>query len=321
MFAKKINRILMVSLLFGIVSVSIPMVKQRNNKAIEEKTSAKCIFPDSALPNEFVVYAVGENSAKQLDFPIDRSGNMATQVDLVVNFPSKPVVLMLGKYEPNIWNIKWTENTDIVAVLATGYDRQVVAGLPKSTPILTSIYNNGAKCGYFSISPDMYGYKDVDAISQKLFGQLVERIEVVEKGSFKWIGEPPENEDPKLLSSNDTPVNSYYDPSLPLPGRAGIEAALKKGTLRQATEKDLKAWKELQQELHPEKDVSIVPINRSFLDAYVVTDDFTYPGGLGGVNAVVFFVPEDVRDLDGDPGHSAIYDFKTGKCHGGLCNW
>ena len=46
---------------------------------------------------------------------------------------------------PTIYNIKWTEGTDIMAVVATGYYRQAVAGLPDETPVLISTHSNRAK--------------------------------------------------------------------------------------------------------------------------------------------------------------------------------
>ena len=187
--------------------------------------NAECVFPNSELPNDFPVYAAGwYSSYRWLDFQIDReSGDMAVQMDLVVNSPSKPVVVILGRSDPTIYNIKWTEGTDIMAVVATGYDRQAVAGLPEKTPLLISTYSNGAKCGYFSQDPDIYGYEEVDSISEKLLGRPVDKLKVEDSPS-EWVGEPPEEEKPKLFSSNDTTVNSFYDPSAPLAGQAIIAA-------------------------------------------------------------------------------------------------
>ena len=62
----------------------------------------------------FAVFASGGYSGRTLDFQIDQSGHQATQFDVVVNSPTKPAVLMLGAYEPSIWNISWTPKTKIV---------------------------------------------------------------------------------------------------------------------------------------------------------------------------------------------------------------
>jgi len=40
---------------------------------------------------------------------------------VAVNQRGTPVVLMLGAYEPTVWNIGWTQGTQIVAVMASGY--------------------------------------------------------------------------------------------------------------------------------------------------------------------------------------------------------
>ena len=44
-------------------------------------------------------------------------------------------MLILADHKPSIWDIGWTEDTEIIGVFATGYHRQAVAGLPKETPI------------------------------------------------------------------------------------------------------------------------------------------------------------------------------------------
>lgn len=318
MLTKTINKILLAGLLSA--AVLVPVVAQKNSinsNAIEEETSTECAFDDLELPDEFVVYAAGGyGSVRRLDFQIDKSGDMTGQMDLVVNSPSKPVVLMLGVHEPNIWNIKWTEGTEIVAVLASGYSRQAVAGLPKETPILTSTHSNGAKCGYFYLGLNGDKYEDINPLSEKLFGQSIEEVVT---GTFKWIGELPEDEDPKLLSSDDTTIDSFYNATAPLAGFAGVEAALEKGILRRATPEDVTAWIELQQKLYPKKNVSRLLIENEFDDAYVILDNFTYPKGR--YEAIVkFFIPKDVPQPKGNSDAVAVYNFNTGKCSGPLCD-
>ena len=311
-----IKKILLAGLLSA--AVLVPVAAQRNSDSFAEEITDECVFPNLELPDEFVVYAAGwYSSSRQLDFQIDQSsGETAVRMDLVVNSPSKPVVLMLGRYMPTIYNIKWTKDTDIVAVVASGYYRQAVAGLPDETPILISTDTNSAKCGYFHKDPYIYGYEEIDFLSQKLFGQLVEKVKVEDIPS-KLVGEPLEDEDPKLFSSDDTSVDSFYDPTAPLAGEPALEAARKEGILRKATEEDAEAWIKRQQKLHPEEDV-VRPYVGEFSKAYVILDDFTYPNGVNGAR---FFVPDDVPEPNGNADYSSIYDFRTGKCYGPLCNF
>lgn len=44
---------------------------------------------------------------RELSFQIDQSGHQATQFDITVNSPEQPVALILGAYEPTVWNIGW----------------------------------------------------------------------------------------------------------------------------------------------------------------------------------------------------------------------
>lgn len=300
------KKILLASLLSA--AVLIPVAAQRNSDSFAEEITDECVFPNLELPDEFVVYAAGGYDGRPLDFQIEQeSGLMADRTDLIVNSPSKPVVLMLGVSEPNIWNIQWTEDTEIIAVLTSGYYRQAVAGLPEEIPILTSTYANGAKCGHFYIGSNGEPLESLNLLSQKLFGQSIEKIE--ETYFTNWIGEPLE-EEAKLFSSDDTTVDSFYDPNAPLAGVPALEAARKKGILRKATEEDAEAWMALQQKLRPGKDV-LRPKVGEFAKAYVVLDRFTYPNGVDGAN---FFVPDNVPEPIGNPGIAYVYNFKTGKC-------
>ncbi|MEL6928655.1 MAG: hypothetical protein AAFO95_08480 [Cyanobacteria bacterium J06600_6] len=258
-----------------------------------------------------MVYAAGGNWGRELNFQIDQSGEMANQMNYVVNSPSKPVVLMLGSHDSTIYNIQWTKDTDIVAVVVSGIHRQAVAGLPDETPILNTTLNNSAKCGHFYMTHGQY--EILDPLSNKLFGQSVEEIYF-----SNWISKSIEDDDLKLYSSDDTTVDSFYDPNAPLAGQAGVEAALKKGVIRKATESDLQAWIELQQKLYPEQDVTRPEIGYEYPDGYVVIDEFTYPNGLSG-GIATFLIPKDVPEPNGNSDYFTVYNFKTGICSGVFC--
>ena len=336
------------TLLVGLLSIAalVPIVKAQNRSGTVEvdpdsetiprkiEITDACAFPElEELPDKFLVYAAGGyrgGSSQELDFQIDQSGNNVNQSNLIVNSPSKPIVLMLGVQEPNIWNIKWTEGTEIAAVVLSGYHRQEAIGLPEETPVLITTAANGAKCGYFYLEP---GDCDVlNPLSKKLFGRQVdkeysegkERICPMEEkedySSYRWIGEPREDENPQILSNNDITVNSFFDPTAPLVGMAAVEAAVEKGILRRATKADIQAWIELQQKLYSEQDTTRPAIGGEYPDGYVVIDEFTFPRHITGGD-VTFLIPEDVPEPNGDPGDVTIYNFKTGKCSGLFCDF
>lgn len=321
---KIVSRVLSRTLSFGlllVMAVTPAAIAQESSdpETLEDSLSEDCTFSDLELLQDFVVYATGAYSGRRLSYQIDQSGHAATQIDVVANSPSQPVVLMLGAYEPTIWNIQWTEGTNIVGVIASGYHHQAVAGLPQETPLLISTYDNDGECGYFYLTPEKYGI--LNPLSKKLFGQVVEMIFPLDDSATVVVGEPIEGS-PQLLSSNDTTVESFFDPTAPLAGPAGIEEALEKGLLREATEEDVEAWVEAQVEAGELDSEQEVPLN--FLDyykSYVVLDDFTYPADLYGAHSVSFFIPKGVPTPSGNPGHSAVYDFNTGECSGAICYW
>ena len=93
-----------------------------------------CSVDDLNIPENTLIYAGGFVVGKRTNFQIDQSGSQATQFEVTVNSPTTPVALILSAYSPSIWNISWTKGTQIAAVIATGYHRQVIAGLPSETP-------------------------------------------------------------------------------------------------------------------------------------------------------------------------------------------
>ena len=85
-----------------------------------------------------------------LDIAIDKSGHDVTREEVVVGAMPKPVVLLLMGYDPIVWNVGQTADANIVGVLAQGYHRQAVIGLPKTVPLVTYSSEDGPNaCRYF----------------------------------------------------------------------------------------------------------------------------------------------------------------------------
>jgi len=288
-----------------------------------------CGFAGTKWPETLTVFAGGNYSGRELDVQIDQSGHQATQMDVVVHHPDKPVALILGAYEPTIWNIQWTEGTDIVAALVGGYHRQVVAGLPSSTPVRISAYDDGTaenasrQCGYFYVGER--NLEGLNARSRKAFGRPIEKVYIANQGSIRIGGRVPASL--KLETSSHTPPSSYIDKNAPLAGPAGVADAVKKGLLRLATAKDMKDWKDaVRAATTPDPDLPPVEggstrSERAYApsNTYVVLKPFTFPDGMYGGNSSTFIVPKGIPYPKGNPGHSAVYDFNSLKCKGALC--
>jgi len=279
----------------------------------EIKKKPVCGFSDFEFPDEFMIFAAGAYSGRKLGVQIDQSGHEGTQIDVTVNYEERPVVLLLGAYEPTIWNISWTAGTRIAAVVAGGFHRQAIAGLAPGTPTLTEGYDNHGACGYFYVTPNTTG--QLNSLSNQLFHRPVDGVYFADKGQV-LIGKPVLHKTQMEQSSLITP-EMYYVKDAPPAGRAGLEEALSRGQLRRATVADAQEWADRSAKYAFEKDGVPMPTQRRPKNiimrdnAYVVLKPFTYPSGLYGDNAATFFIPDGVPAPKGNPGHSAIFDFNT----------
>ncbi|WP_428036198.1 hypothetical protein [Amphritea sp.] len=293
-------------------------------KSIQSRaTVSECKFEDLTIPENTVVYAAGGYSGKNAGFQIDQSGHAATQFDIAVNSQDRPVILMLGAYEPTIWNLGWSEGTQILAVLVSGYHRQAVAGLKSDTPVLNSSYDNKGPCGYFYIGKG--NNSSLNPKSRKLFGKSVELVYLGDRSGKIVVGAPLSGTERLMTSAKSTP-DSFRDTTAPLAGQAGLDDAVAKGLIRPATSADADQWVEEVAANTSNQDVPPIagqgmpkPPRPDLYNAFVVLKNFTYPSGLFGGNAATFFIPRGVPAPQGNPGHSAVYDFSALRCRGAQC--
>lgn len=282
-----------------------------------------CKFNSLILPSDFAVFATGAYRGRDTSIQIDQSGKSASRMDIVVNYSEKPVVLMLGANDSTLWNISWSSNTNIIAVYASGYNRQAIAGLYKNTPILISTYDNHGACGYSYISEE--NIQHLNPLARELFGKPVNMVYPAKNG-YATVGNPLSS-DIDIITSTDTPPESFIDNTAPIAGLAGLEDAVNKGLLRKATSQDYDEWLEAVEKKSSPQDTPPVasgsPLKAKrifFYNAYVVLKPFTYPAGLYGAQAATFIIPLGMQKPTGNPGHSITYDYNTMKCDGAVCN-
>lgn len=290
---------------------------QSSAASAQQDVATSCELP--GLPEKYIVYAAGAYSGRKLDYQIDQSGHEATQIDVAVNEPSAPVVLMLGAYEPTVWNIGWSPQTQIAGVLVSGYHRQTIAGLPVSVPRLNSSYDNKGACGYFYLSEN--SLDRINPMARRLFGQAVTRAFIANNG-FVAVGTAT---GAGMVTDASQPPEQFRDRSAPLAGQAGLRDAVAKGLLREARTSDEQQWQTAydaanKQDIPP---VSGAVVHRSDNDrlhnGYVVLKAMRLPAGLYGANSATFIVPKGVPRPTGDPGHSQILDYNTMTCAGAVC--
>ncbi|WP_075185003.1 lysozyme inhibitor LprI family protein [Teredinibacter haidensis] len=293
-----------------------------SKKSMFQGVKGACSFDTEVIFDDTKIYAGGSYSGKKINFQIDQSGHQATQFEVIVNSPNNPVALILGAYEPSVWNIAWTQGTKISAVVATGYHRQAVAGLPQDTPILISSYDNRGPCGYVYVAEK--NLRKINPLSRKVFNKDVTLVHYASKGSLVFGDQINHND--KLFTSKDTPPELFFDKTVPLAGQAGLEDFVRKGLIRKATVQDSERWAQMKAEMHKDElppvasgSISSTFRPRSIHNGYVILKEITIPSGLYGGNSATFFLNKGVPFPKGKLGHSTLYNFNTKSCSGTGC--
>lgn len=280
--------------------------------------NVQCGFAGLKLPADSVVYAAGAYSGRKLSMQIDQSGHEATQMDIVVNRTDKPVVLMLGAYEPTVWNIGWTPGTRIVAAYVSGYHRQAVTGLSAQVPVLNSSHENQGPCGYFYVSND--NLPKLNPLARQLFGRSVDMAYQARNGQAVLGAPLPANVRPVQAGGSPAPT-SFRLKDVPLAGEAGLQEALRQGILRPATESDALAWRQANGRDRDSPPLSGAEPRRVTpgFNAYVIQKPFRIPAGLYGAHMATFYLAKGVPYPTGNLGHSVLYDLNNGTCRGAVC--
>ncbi len=288
-----------------------------------------CKLDIPKLPKDLKVYGTGVyGSSKTVDFQIDDSGHETRRVDVIVNDPHHPVALILGAYEPTVWNVQRTKGTKILAIIAGGYHRQAIAGVDSSIKTLVSTQDNKGVCGYFYFSERKL--EKLNPISRRLFNKPADLFFPIGYSGEVVVGEGNYDKS-SLLKQTGATIDSFKLKNTPLAGQAGLDDAIKKGIIRKATAEDVKAYRDKlieKERKNPSKDLPPIAGGDSIeksagmissYNAYVVLKDFTFPAGLYGANSATFLVLEGVNPPTGNAGHSKVYDFNRLTCSGVGC--
>lgn len=275
-----------------------------------------CYMPGGTLSGNVAVLAAFANGGRPLPYPIDKSGHTATLVNVAVNSPDRPVALMLGAYEPTIWNISWSKNTVIQAVLVNGRLKQALAGLDADVPRLINFIEERPKCSGFLVDSSQ-----LDSLAKRFLGRGVEMTFTVNNGDV-IIGKPLPPDTLLFNNSRITP-ESFRDRSAANAAQNGLESALNWGVIRRATASDAQAWQDAALRRYREIPYPIpgrtAPQRPSIANAYVVLRAFRLPDNLSGNSTATFFIPQGTPRPTGNFGQSTLYDFETLSCQGPLC--
>lgn len=293
-----------------------------------------CEYDLLHLPPRFAVMAAGADSGRPQTIQIDGSGEEAGRIDLAVNSPRIPVVLMLFARGPTIWNIGWSPGTHILAVYASGDGRQTVAGIHPEIPLLISTNENNGPCEAKVLSSA--NPAEVKPLALRLFNHDVDQVVFPIRNGHAMLGDRAEP-GTTFRTRTDSPPDQWRTPQdTPLlEGLGALYDGVRRGWLRRATASDAKAWLR-QNDLYPGMDHFMaqagsavrpgdqrgrhrIPLTPSTFVVTGVGGRATWPPGLTGTQAAIFIIPQGVARPVGDPGHSTVYDFNTLTCVGPAC--
>ncbi len=276
-----------------------------------------CKFP-GVLPEDVRVFAAGGYGAASIrHLTAPTSSSAASEFEILVHQPGSPIVLMLGAYESSVFRLKWSEQTNIVGVYLSGYNKQIVVGAPAGIPQLHSFASQGGKCPYFYVTQEEL--PKLNPVARFALGRPITRVYLAETRQIHIGAAPPGT---KFVSNASVVITSGKELNPVIAGRAGLEVAVESGSIRRATWSDVDAWFEAAERMSPPRPrhapgkiiTTPLPGTAGPRDTYVVLRPFKYPPDLYGSDASTFYVPRGVPAPTGDPGHSTVLNFNKLRC-------
>jgi hypothetical protein len=278
-------------------------------------------------PINHTVFAAGWYNGRKIEQYIDDSWHNATIFDVFVDYSEKPVVLVLGAYEPSIWNISISKWTKIEKIILWWYHNQEVSWIFSSIPIERHVYETSKSNDYFYIIK-----WETTKWSLRRFGE----IETLYYPDSNWkivIGNQSGQNTQWIQDPKNIPEN-YYKHWDELGWKPWLDLLVQKWILRVATKKDADDWFNSliasptsfisRDEWYPITDSADLEILRnkytpgywdsSWMNYYVVVKDTKLPGWMYW--AFAFYVPKWIT-LTWDISNGSIYDFNTLQCQWG----
>ncbi len=162
------------------------------------------------LPEDFEVYAVGRYSGiKQTSLKLGKSGNITKEVDVIVNKPHAPIVLVLSAYDPVVWKVRYTSESLILAVIVSGYHTQALLGIPKTVPAIFATYEEKDDCGAFYAYQADPSLLDANSEIRRITGKEIKHLVIRPQADVFYVG-PSEGIDKNgLLYSTDRTIGDY----------------------------------------------------------------------------------------------------------------
>lgn len=273
-----------------------------------------CSFPEIQFIDDLELAVVSHTGGEPTGLAFKGVPDEAKVVELIVNAPKRPVLLLLnstGIKAPRIWSIRRTASTRIVGVILQRDfkpgARTAVLGLDPDTTIAQ------VRC---DIPLDEAGPGRLLATprpgSLDPFGRGLPFTSYFARTGAITVGEPltPKARSSLSLSpeagSSPLPLEPYAAAAGPLTGRAALEAMVANGSLSRADVDTFISWMgAVRRRPWPRNGLpKTVP---AFWNAYVnKKDELRLPAGLRGADAPIIFTPAQTT-IKGDIGDTTLF--------------
>lgn len=267
----------------------------------KEKKSLRCQLKN--IDDDCEVYAYSSDGRLREEKNLFISEQRVTySADIKINRPGKCVVMLLSSYSPVIWNIYTTPQTDLRAVLAGGYYKQMIRGMK------AGVQTKNRNGNHMNDSDDrcLNYHFDKD--------EIVEAVEELNIGlkNVRVLDKPVVGEEKDLSAYEYDPQivdGEFLVLDIP-PEDAGLEQLIKEGKIRKANRDDIVRIKaagySFLKGTSPKGYQN--PFKYDAFRVYILLREFEkLPAGLAGGSSIVLMVPKDMRVPDNNRGHNDFY--------------
>lgn len=269
------------------------------------KPNTKPMCQLSNITPDCEVYAYSSNKTEEISkdlFTSDRATTYKAKVK--INRPGKCVVLFLSNYNPFIWDIYTSPQTDLRAVVIGSFMPSVIRGI-KSDVLVKYRYANK------STPPDdrcLRTYVGTDSIINEI-NELHLNINQPQLLQTPIIGAPLAD---KMYEYNSQMTyGEFITPDI-IPGQRGLQFLIKNGKIRYADNQDIQKIRQAGFEyisgIYPANMAANHILNLKIQNAYIMLNNFAkLPGDLAGNNSIQLFIPQGLTPPENNYGHSNLY--------------
>jgi hypothetical protein len=230
-------------------SVKLPVISLNDpQQAITLKKAQAdasiCKFVNFQLPpSDFELWLISAATdiGGQVGFQIDPAESEAIQIDVNINRPGKKIALVLMQgNSPTIWNIRHTNSSIPVAILAYGSQKTAIAGVDDQLQvILASQKTSNSACKDFFLSRHSESARENDQKLLKFFGKKPDN-KILNVRNTVNIGVKADST--RLISNPKKSPIVFKAENTPFSGKRGLDDAIAAGSIRPMTEQDAIDW-------------------------------------------------------------------------------